>query len=148
MIHFKIATPERVLLDTTAESLTLPTEMGEITVLANHIPLVANLVAGEIKYKHQGKTDFFAVSGGVIEVRKGDEVVVLADTAEFGHEIDLKRAEEARDRAKRLMGEKVSDPKIFQDAAAAFGRNLARIRVAHKHRTHTSKNLESGVLHE
>ncbi len=148
MIHFKIATPERVLLDTTAESLTVPTEMGEITILPNHIPLVANLMHGEMKFKHEGKTDFLAISGGVIEVKKDNEVVLLADTAEFGHEIDIKRAEEARDRAQQLMTEKASDPKIFQDAAAAFGRNLARIRVAHKHRTHTGKNLESGILHE
>lgn len=143
MIKFKLATPERVLLDTEVESLTLPTQMGEITILPNHIPLVANLLPGEIRYKHQGKQDFFAVSGGVVEVKKNHEVVILADTAEFGHEIDLKRAEEARDRAKQLMLEKAGEPKAFQEAAASFGRSLARIKVAHKHRTHKQPHVES-----
>src|SRR3989344_9218330 len=133
-IHFKIATPERIMLETEVASLTLPTELGEITILPNHTPLVANLAPGEIRYKAGSKQDFFAVSGGVIEVRKNHEVVVLADSAEFGHEIDLKRAEEARDRAKLLMLEKAGEPEAFQEAAASFGRNLARIKVAHKHR--------------
>src|SRR3989344_9027789 len=143
MIKFKIATPERIMLEAEVDSLTLPTQMGEITILKNHIPLVANLVPGEIQYKIAGKQEFFAVSGGVIEVRKNHEAVVLADTAEFGHEIDLKRAEEARDRAKLLMLEKAGEPEAFQEAAASFGRNLARIKVAHKHRTHKHPHVES-----
>ncbi len=143
MIKFKLATPERVLLDTEVESLTLPTQMGEITILPNHIPLVSNLHHGEIRYKTGKTQEFFAVSGGVVEVRKNHEVVVLADTAEFGHEIDLKRAEEARDRAKQLMLEKAGEPEAFQEAAASFGRNLARIKVAHKHHTHKKPHIES-----
>src|SRR6185503_19669714 len=101
-MKFKIATPERIMLETEVESVTLPTTMGEITVLPNHIPLVANLAAGEIKYKSGGSENFFAVSGGVIEVKGNNEIAILADTAEFGHEIDVKRAEEAREEAKQL----------------------------------------------
>ena len=141
-MHFKIATPERVMLETEVDSVSLPTTLGEITILPQHIPLVANLVSGEIKYKYQGKESFFAVSGGVIEVKFG-EVVVLADTAEFGHEIDIKRAEAARDRAKQLMVESSVDQGAFMDAAAEFGKNLARIKVAHKHRTHKQPHVES-----
>lgn len=147
-MKFKIATPERIMLETEVESLTLPTTMGEITILPHHIPLVANLASGEIKYKSEGKEDFFAVSGGVIEVQDGDQVVVLADTAEFGHEIDIKRAEEARERARALMLETVQDEEKFAGAAALLEKNLARLRVAKKHRTHTRQNLESGVLNE
>jgi len=143
MIKFKLATPERVLLDIEVESLTLPTQMGEVTILPNHIPLVANLGHGEIRSKYQGKTEFFSVSGGIIEVKKNHEVVVLADTAEFGHEIDVQRAEEAKLRAQKLMTEKAADPQAFQEAAAAFGRNLARIKVAHKHRTHKQQHVSN-----
>jgi F-type H+-transporting ATPase subunit epsilon len=148
MIHFKIATPERVMLDVEVESLTLPTQMGEITVLPNHIPLVANLLAGEIKYRQAGQEKFFAVSGGVIEVKKNNEVVVLADSAEFGHEIDEAQAEKARDAAKKLMQETVTNEEKFADARAMLERNLARLKVARKHRTHTHKNLESESLNE
>ena len=154
MIKFKIATPERVILETEVESLTLPTQMGEITVLQNHVPLVGNLKAGEIKYQSQGKQEFFAVSGGVIEVKStrggsafggknSTEVIVLADTAEFGHEIDVQRAEEARERAQKLMTETVLDQEKFAEAAAMLEKNLARLRVAHKHRTHKHPHIES-----
>ncbi len=148
MIKFKIATPERVLLDVEVESLTLPTQMGEITILQNHIPLVANLAPGEIKYRAQGKTDFFAVSGGVIEVKKNHEVVVLADTAEFAHEIDVTRAEEAKTRAQQAMSEGTKTDEAYIAAAANLEKHLTRIRVAHKHRTHTNRNLESGTFKE
>jgi F-type H+-transporting ATPase subunit epsilon len=146
MIDFSITTPERLLVSEKVDSLTLPTEMGEITVLTNHIPLVANLVPGEIRYIMNGKDNFFAVSGGFIEVKEGNKVLVLADTAEFGQEIDLDRAEKAKAQAQKLMQESYTDEKTFADAAAVLEKNLARLRVARKHRTHTHRNLESGTL--
>lgn len=136
------------MLETEVDSLTLPTQLGEITILKNHIPLIANLVPGEIRYKIGGKQEFFAVSGGVIEVRKDHEVVVLADTAEFGHEIDVQRAEQARERARAAMSESYKDDKTFATAATGLEKHLARLKVARKHRTRTSKNLESGILKE
>ncbi len=136
------------MLETEVESLTLPTTMGEITILPHHIPLVANLAAGEIRYRSGGKENFFVVSGGVIEVKNGNEVVVLADTAEFGPEIDIQRAEQAREAAKKLMQKTVRDETAFAGAAAELSKNSARLRVARKHRTHTHQNLESGVLKE
>lgn len=149
MLKLRIVTPERVLLETEAESVSIPTKLGEITVLNNHVPLVANLNAGEVRYRNNdGKLEFFAVSGGFIEVRKGNEVVILADTAEFGHEIDVNRAEEARKKAKQLMTEAVKDEETFADAVALLEKNLARLKVARRHHTHTKTNLESGILNE
>ena len=109
--------------------------MGEITVLANHIPLVANLVPGEVHYVVNGKTEFFAVSGGFIEVKKGNKVVILADTAEFGHEIDITRAEEARTAAKELMKQVVKSEHSYAQAAAILMKHNMRIKVAKKHRS-------------
>src|SRR4051812_36398896 len=103
MIHFKIVTPERVLLETEADSVSLPTPLGEITVLPHHIPLVSNLEAGELRYKKGDHLEHFAISGGFVEVKSNNELVVLADTAEFGHEIDVERASQAREKAKLLM---------------------------------------------
>ncbi|OGE74115.1 MAG: ATP synthase F1 subunit epsilon [Candidatus Doudnabacteria bacterium RIFCSPLOWO2_02_FULL_42_9] len=140
-MKFKIVTPERIMVETEADSLTLPTTMGEITVLPHHIPLVASLVAGEISYKHGGKSDFFAVSGGIIEVKKNNEVVVLADTAEFGHEIDVERAEAAKEAARKLMTEGARDQKTYAGAAAVFQKHLTRLKVAHKHRSHKGTKI-------
>jgi len=140
-MKFKIATPERIMLETDVDSVTLPTTMGEITILPNHIPLVSNLAAGEVRYTHQGKQDFFAVSGGVIEIRANKEIIVLADTAEFGHEIDLQRAEEARDRAQKMMAN--ADDKTHAATSAILQKHLARINIARKHRSHSHQKLDS-----
>lgn len=148
MLHLKIVTPERTILDEQVESVTLPTDLGEITVLPNHIPLISNLRAGEIVFKKSGNENFLATSSGVIEVRGKNEIVVLAETAEFGHEIDPSRAEQARERAQKMMQENYRDEKGFASAAVSLEKHLARLKVARKHRTHTPRNLESGILKE
>ncbi len=143
MIKFKIVTPERIMLETEVDSVSLPTPLGEITILPHHIPLVSSISPGELKYKKGDHSDFFAISGGFVEVKTGGEVVVLADAAEFGHEIDETRAQEARERAKELMRGKFSDEKSHAAAAVMIEKNLARIRVAKKHRSrsqHISTN--------
>src|SRR4051812_22871675 len=103
MIQFKIVTPERVLLETEVDSVSLPTPNGEITVLEHHIPLVSTLLAGEVHYSHNGKVEHLAISDGFIEIKDHNQVIVLADTAEFSHEIDVTRAELARAKAQEIM---------------------------------------------
>ena len=133
-LKFQIITPERVVFEAPeVEAVSLPTKMGEITILPDHLPLVASLVAGETRVKVSGKEILMAVSGGFIEVKPG-EVVVLADSAERAEEIDITRAEEARGRAEKLMQEK----KFEEARLYMFGgklEKLARVKVAHKHRT-------------
>jgi F-type H+-transporting ATPase subunit epsilon len=142
-MKFKIATPERIMLETEVDSLTLPTTMGEVTILPNHIPLVATLEPGEIRYKHGATNDFFAVSGGIIEVKKGGEVVVLADSAEFAHEIDIEKAEAAREEAQKLMTEAGKDQKSYSDASAMFRTQLVRLNVARKHHSHKGTKISN-----
>lgn len=145
-MKLKIVTPDRVLLEQDIDSVTVPTQTGEITILKNHIPLVSNLKPGELKFANGNDEQYFAVSGGFVEVRDTGEVVILADTAEFGHEIDPDRAEKARQDALQVMQNTYSDDKASADAVAALEKHLARLRVAHKHRTRTNRNLESGIL--
>jgi F-type H+-transporting ATPase subunit epsilon len=147
-MKFKIVTPERVLVEREVDSVTVPTQTGQITILKNHVPLVSNLKAGELSYRNGTQVDYFAVSGGFVEVRNNNEVVILADTAEQGHEIDIERAESARELAKKMMDENYHDQTVSAEAMAVLEKNLARLKVAHKHRTRTQRNLESGVLHE
>ncbi len=141
-MKFRIATPERIMLETEVDAITLPTQMGEITVLPNHIPLIANLVPGEIIYKHDNQESFFAISGGILEVNKNNEVVILADTAEFGHEIDVERAEKAKEAARMLMTQSAKDAKSFADASAAFQKHLVRLKVARKHHSHKGTKID------
>lgn len=134
-IHFVLVTPERVLLREEVDEVTLPTSEGEITILPNHIPLVASLVAGVATVKKGNSTDEIAVSGGFIEVQNGSKIRVLADTAERGHELDISVIEQAKQRAENVMKEAVrADDTQYAAAAAAMERELARYKVAHKHR--------------
>ena len=105
-IKLKIVTPERTVYESEIDQLTLPTQEGEITVLPNHIPLISVLAPGELIAKADGEEITMAVSGGMVEVRR-NEITILADTAERAEEIDLKRAEEARERAEKLKEERI-----------------------------------------
>lgn len=134
-LHFEIATPEKVVFSAEGvEAVTMPTDMGEITILPDHLPLVANLMPGEMRVKVGGQDVSMAVSGGFIEVKPG-KVTVLADTAERAEELDEDRAEEARTRAHELMKqERTAESTDYAALAAKLEKELARLRVARKHR--------------
>jgi F-type H+-transporting ATPase subunit epsilon len=141
-IKFKIVTPEKTVFEDSVDQITLPTQEGEITVLPEHIPLIVVLAPGELTVKQGGKEIAMAVSGGIVEVRK-NELTILADTAERAEEIDLARAEEARQKAEKLKDEKIRmDETEYAAVAALMERNLARIRVARKHLTKRGMKLE------
>jgi len=129
LIKFEIVTPERVVLKETIRQITLPTKQGEITVLPNHIPLIATLLPGVIHLRKSDDTpEVLSVSGGFVEVLM-NKVVVLADTAEMAEEIDIERAEEARKRAEQSMKEiRRSDLETFTSANAQIAKELARTR--------------------
>src|SRR3989338_515301 len=117
-LHFEITTPERTVYKSEVDQVTVPTAMGEITVLPNHIPLVSQLVSGELVIKKGSEKIHLAVSGGFVEVRQGNHVVILADTAERAEEIDVARAEEARERARQLVSQARPDAESFAQASA------------------------------
>ena len=131
-INFKIATPERVVFKDEVDLITLPTQEGEITVLYNHIPLIGVLRPGEIHVKKGNEEFSMAVSGGFIEVL-AQKVVVLADTAERSEEIDIKRAQEAIERANELRNQRITDAKEFAALTAQIEKELARLKVGRKH---------------
>jgi F-type H+-transporting ATPase subunit epsilon len=132
-IKFEITTPERVVYSDEVDSITIPTSTGEITVLPDHIPLISLLVAGELHIKKGNEEELMAVSGGFIEVRK-DKVIVLSDTAELAHEIDVEAVEEAKKRAEKLLQEKRTDQVDYAGLAVSLERELARLKVGKKYK--------------
>ena len=135
-IHFQVITPERVVFKDEIDEATLPTTEGEITVLPHHIPLVTLSKAGMIRLLKNKKEEYLAVSGGYVEVQPGNRLTILADTADRAEDLDLKKIEEAHERARRVMEEKrLTDDVAYASAAAALERELARLKVARKHHT-------------
>jgi F-type H+-transporting ATPase subunit epsilon len=134
-IKFKIITPEKVIYSDEIEQVTIPTEAGEITIMPRHAPVVSILKAGELRIKKDDQEVVLAVSTGFIEIRKDSEVYILADTAERSEDIDIKRAQEARDRAEKLLTEKQDERDVdFARLQTVLNREMARLRVAEKYR--------------
>jgi F-type H+-transporting ATPase subunit epsilon len=135
IIYFQIVTPEKVVLKEEIAQISVPTKMGEITILPNHIPLVATLKPGVLEItRADGEKEIISVSGGFIEVLK-DKVVILADTAERAEEIDLQRAEEAKKRAEEVIkGTRKMEKERFTDINARLATELARTHAVKKWR--------------
>lgn len=134
-MRFQIVTPEKVVFSDNIDQISMMTEEGEITVLPHHIPLVSTLKPGELRYKKSGEEFAVAVSGGFGVVRDDGSIVVLADTAEHAHEINLARAEEARERAAKLMEEARNKEDVdFAAIAVKLQKEMNRLRVGTKWR--------------
>ncbi len=134
-IHLKIATPERIIYENDIFQVSIPTMDGEITVLPNHVPLVSVLRAGEMRIVDKEGEQILAVSGGFLEVRGQNEIVILADNAERATEIDIDRAEQARLRAEEMMKQtKAGEDVDFAKLQAMIDREMNRVRVGKKYK--------------
>jgi len=143
-LHLSIVTPERIVFEDDVDSVSVMTDMGEVTILVGHVPLVANLRAGELRLKKEGVEHLMVASTGFLQVRPGNQVVILADSAERADELEIEKIEEARERAKKLLEENrhVSDV-AFADASAMMERELARHRVAVKRKKYRDVGKQS-----
>ncbi|MDD2757864.1 MAG: F0F1 ATP synthase subunit epsilon [Patescibacteria group bacterium] len=134
-LKFQIITPERVVFSDEIDQVTMNTQDGEITVLPHHIPLVSVLKPGELICKKNSEEYPLAVTGGFVEVRPDSSVIILADTAEKAEEIDIARAEEARERAlKTMREERKLDSAEYAALQATLDRALIRLKVGNKYR--------------
>ncbi len=124
-ITVDILTPERNVLQAQADSVVVPAADGELGILPQHAPLVAELQPGEIRLRTGNEIQLFAVSGGFVEVQN-NHVVVMAETAEMAHEIDVERARQAAERAKAALRAPVGTIDMAQ-AEAALRRALVRL---------------------
>ena len=128
--EFEIVTPEKLVVRDVAEEMQIPGKNGYLGILPGHAPLITELAVGEISYRNQGYTHRLAVAWGFAEVLPS-KVTVLAETAERADEINVRRAEEAKQRAEERL--KSGDPNTdFDRAEQALQRADARLQVAGK----------------
>lgn len=98
-----VVTPERVVYDGEAVSLTVKTTEGEVGVLAGHIPYVAALDIGRMKILDNGGNEHLAsLAGGILRVER-ERVTILSDACEWKSEIDIERAKRAEERARSYL---------------------------------------------
>jgi F-type H+-transporting ATPase subunit epsilon len=130
-IKLEIVTPERLVFDETVDGVTLPGSEGELGVLPNHAPLVSTLGVGELRIRSGGTEDWFAIVGGFVQVLP-DKVVVMAETADLSSEIDLEKAQAARQDAERALESGYNEGVDLSAARAALQAALLRERVAQR----------------
>jgi len=104
-IRCEIVSQDRMVFSGDAEMVLLPGVEGVMGILPHHSPLLTTLAFGVITVVTKNERDFFTVAGGVAEVQP-DQVTILADAAENVEEIDIARAESAKNKAESLLADK------------------------------------------
>jgi F-type H+-transporting ATPase subunit epsilon len=129
-LHLKITTHQKVIFDADVEEIYAKGLGGEFGILPNHEPLMSALDIGVVKIVLQHEIQFFAVMGGVFQL-KDNQALILTPTAENGSDIDIARAEEAKERAEKRLEEQKANIDV-QRAELALSKALTRIKAAHK----------------
>lgn len=131
-LKLEIVTPEAKVFSDDVDMVTLTGSEGEMGILPQHMPLMTQLVAGQIVVNKAKETFFLAVGDGFVQVT-GDRVSILTDMAINAENIDEAKVEEARRRAETRLAEKVSD----EEAAhlhAALAHATTQIKVKRQRR--------------
>ena len=131
-LKFEIITPDATVYSEDVDMVTLPGVEGEMGVFPNHVPLMTQMVPGEIAVRKDGHEYFLAVGEGLVEIT-GDHVAVLTDMAIGADKIDEAKVEEARQRAQVRLSEKLSDEEVAS-VNASLTRSLAQLKVKRRQR--------------
>lgn len=133
-IRCDIVSQDRQVFSGLADIVQLPGAAGEMGILPHHAPLLTSLRPGFVKVKFEGIEQIFTVTGGVAEIQP-DQIIVLADAAENVLEIDIARAQQAKQRAEEILKQ---GPPLDTDAylaiEAALKRSNLRLEAAKRFR--------------
>jgi F-type H+-transporting ATPase subunit epsilon len=138
-ITLEIVTPDRSIVNEQVDEIQLPGSEGYFGVLPGHTPLLATLQVGELWYRSGQDKHYLAVAFGFVEVLP-DRVTVLAQIAERAEEIDISRAEAAKQRAEQRVSSAQGQAQAqvdmdFERARIALMKSLMRLQVAARART-------------
>jgi F-type H+-transporting ATPase subunit epsilon len=131
-LRLEIVTPAGTVYSEDVEMVTLPSIAGQMGILPRHVPLIAQMVPGEMIVRKDGRDVFVATGEGLIEVT-GNRVAILTDLAVPADRIDEAKAEEARQRAEARLREKLSDEELAA-VNASLTRSLVQLRIKRRRR--------------
>jgi F-type H+-transporting ATPase subunit epsilon len=133
----QVVTPLGILIDRQASFVVVPTLSGEVTIYANHIPLISVVLAGELVVVAENERTAYAIWSGVLEVKDDNgqtTVVLLVDRSEDASTIDVARAEEAYKRAEELKQMTSVGDADFAKFESLMNKELNRIKIAKKYK--------------
>ena len=134
-ILLEIVTPDRALVREEVDEVVVPAFDGYLGVLPGHTPLLATLKVGELWYRQGQEKHYLVVAFGFLEVLP-DHVTVLAQVSERPEEIDVQRAERAKQRAEERLAHPSAPADLdFERARIAMMKSLIRLQVASRART-------------
>ncbi|MFZ4452980.1 F0F1 ATP synthase subunit epsilon [Salibacterium aidingense] len=128
-INVNVVTPDGAIYEGDVEMVSARSQSGELGILPGHVPLVAPLSVGAVRLKYESRINLVSVSGGFIEVRP-DSVTILAEAAENPSEIDVERAQRAKERAEDRLDRATQEDIDFKRAQLALKRASTRLDVA------------------
>jgi F-type H+-transporting ATPase subunit epsilon len=130
-LKLEIVTPDSKAFSDEVEMVTLPGAEGELGIYPQHVPLLTQIVPGEIVIRKGGRDLFLAVGEGFVEIT-GERIAIMADMAIQAENIDEARAEEARRRAEARLAEQLDDEEAAM-VNAALAHSLAQLKVKRRH---------------
>ncbi len=131
-LKLDIVTPEGHAYSDDVEMVTLPGVEGEMGIYPQHVPLLTQIVPGEVVVRKDGRESFLAVGEGFVQIT-GESVAIMADMAIRAENIDEAKAEEARRRAEARLAEQLGDEEAAI-VSAALTHSLTQLKV--KRRQH------------
>jgi F-type H+-transporting ATPase subunit epsilon len=132
-LTLEIVTPDHALVAEQVDEVEMPGAEGYLGILPGHTPLLATLKVGELWYRKGAEKVYLAIAFGFAEVLP-DRVTILAQIAERAEDIDIARAEAARERAQARLVRPTGDMD-FERARIAMMKSLIRLQVASRART-------------
>jgi len=130
-LELQVVSPDRLLVREMVDEVQVPGRNGYLGVLPGHAPLLSELQMGELSFRRANRWTYLAVFWGFVEVLP-DRVIVLAEAAERGEEINVNRAEDAHKRAEERLGRPGDTDIDLNRAQIALQRALIRLQVAGK----------------
>lgn len=133
LFKLEIVTQDTIIYQDTAESVTAPASEGEVTILAHHAPFFSRINPGQITIRKGEKTTQIVVGRGFIDVSPDNIVSILIDSATRMEDIDAEKAQKARERAEKLLAERVklSRTEIVR-AEASLRKAVLELKLARK----------------
>lgn len=127
-LHLEIISPSRTIVNEQVTYVSLPGVNGELGILPEHIPLMTALDIGKLYYRQGSEIYYIFISAGFAEV-SNNKVTVLTETAEKASEIDVARAQAAKERAKARLLKSEEDIDMAR-AEAAMHRAIIRLNIS------------------
>jgi F-type H+-transporting ATPase subunit epsilon len=126
-LKLEIVTPDAKTYSEEVDMVTLPGLEGEMGIFPMHVPLMTQVVPGEVAVRKDGRDYFLAIGEGFVEIT-ADRVAILTDMAIRAESIDEAKAEEARRRAEARLSERLNDEESAM-VSAALAHSLAQLKV-------------------